>query len=502
MSTSIATILHTDIQPDQASNLEMPNNIHAEQILLGAILHDNEVLVKVNDQLQAEDFYHPVHRKVYQQINQFVDRGIVATPVTLKNIFDTDPTLSELGGAKYLSELVSLGATCFNPVDFARTIRDLGLRRSLIQIARSVLDDAYKQNEPLPGMSQIEQAEQQLFNLATTGKFDNNFMPLGDSLNLAIERATHAHKNRDKLTGISTGFQDLDNYLNGFQNSDLLILAARPSMGKTALALNLATNACKHLIEHEAYYRELNNSQSQKSPSVGFFSLEMSAEQLALRILSTLSGVSSSRIRNGDLIDVDFEKIVSANRELQKYNFFIDDTPALTISALRTRARRLKRQNNLAILFVDYLQLLRSNSKQADNNRVQEISEITQGLKAIAKELNIPVVALSQLSRAVEQREDKHPQLSDLRESGSIEQDADIVMFIYRAEYYLMRKEPHEDSDKHAKWLAEMEQLKNVAEIIIAKHRNGPIGTPKLHYDSMTTKFSNYIERHGEYPLG
>ncbi len=318
-----------------------------------------------------------------------------------------------------------------------------------------------------------------------------NFRAIKSSLGVALEKIQLAFKRQEKITGISTGFIDIDKLLCGMQNSDLIILAARPSMGKTALAVNLALNACLHMRQSNKMDPEKDAS---PPPSVGFFSLEMSSEQLATRMMAISSEVHSSNLRSGQITENDFTKIVKASKDLAELSFFIDDTPSISIAALRTRARRMKRRHNLGLLVIDYLQLIKGSSKSSEGNRVQEISEITQGLKAIAKEINIPVIALSQLSRAVEQREDKRPLLSDLRESGSIEQDADIVMFIYRDEYYLVRKQPQEGTAEYEKWQAEMNKVTNTAEVIIAKQRNGPIGSAKLHFDSRTTKFDNHID--------
>ncbi|MEK6734173.1 MAG: replicative DNA helicase, partial [Pseudomonadota bacterium] len=336
-------------------------------------------------------------------------------------------------------------------------------------------------------------AEQELFNLGTLGRESNaNFAAIKSSLTIALEKIQVAFKRQEHITGISTGFLDLDKYLCGMQNSDLLILAGRPSMGKTALAINLALNSCFYLRDHH----KKNKDEEEVTPSVGFFSLEMSSEQLATRMMAIISEVHSSNLRSGQISESDFTKIVKASKDLAELSFFIDDTPSVSIAALRTRARRMKRRHNLSLLVIDYLQLIRGSSKSSEDSRVQEISEITQGLKAIAKELNIPVIALSQLSRAVEQREDKRPLLSDLRESGSIEQDADIVMFIYRDEYYLVRKQPKEGTSEYEKWQSDMNKVTNVAEVIIAKQRNGPVGGVKLHFDSRTTKFDNHIDIH------
>jgi replicative DNA helicase len=477
----------------EASYRLQPSNILAEQMLLGAILINNEAINRVGDFLAAEHFHEPVHQRIYEAIQTFLERGIIATPVTMKNYFDKDAALADIGGAEYLARLAGLSVTVINIVDYGRTVYDLAVRRKLIEIGEDIVNDAFDKEIEVTANEQIEQAEQVLYNLASEGRSDTGFIALKKSLKEAIDRAQLAYKHQGKVSGVSSGFNDLDNLLGGLQNSDLLILAGRPSMGKTALAINIALNGCEYL--YDIAKKETNNPQL-APPAVGFFSLEMSSEQLAARMLSMVSKVNASKMRTGNLTDEDFTHIVRANKELQDLPFFIDDTPALSISALRTRARRLKRKHNLGMLVVDYLQLLRGVTKAGEGNRVQEVSEITQGLKAIAKELNIPVIALSQLSRAVEQREDKRPQLSDLRESGSIEQDADIVMFIYREEYYESRKEPREGSPEHDTWQSRMNEIMNVSDVIIAKQRHGPIGTVQLYFDSKTTKFGNLEKQH------
>jgi replicative DNA helicase len=477
---------------EEASYRVVPHNVLAEQMLLGAVLSNNELINKVSDFLLTEHFFEPVHQRIYEAINIFIDRGVIASPVTLKNYFDKDQALTEVGGAVYLAKLAGLATTIINVVDYGKIIYDLAVRRKLIGIGEDIVNDAYDNEIELTASAQIERAEQGLFVLASEGRDGSTgFQALKTSLVDAINRTQMAFKHQEKVSGISTGFIDMDNLLGGLHDSDLLILAARPSMGKTALAVTLALNSCQYLYANYSNGDNKNEDGQSTPPAVGFFSLEMSAEQLAMRMLSIVSEINSSKMRSGKISQDDFAKLIDANRRLYQLPFFIDDTPALSISSLRTRARRLKRRYNLKLLIVDYLQLVRGVGKN-ESNRVQEVSEITQGLKAIAKELNIPVIALSQLSRAVEQREDKRPMLSDLRESGSIEQDADIVMFIYRDEYYVSRKEPREGTEDYAKWQSDMDRVANIAEVIIAKHRNGPIGNVKLHYDSNTTKFSNF----------
>ncbi len=474
----------------------IPHNIMAEQMLLGAILTNNEAIHKVNDFLLAEYFYEPIHQRIYETILLFLDKGIVANPITLKNYFDKDEALQEKGGSAYLADLAALAVTIINITDYGKAIYELAIRRILIEIGEEIFNDGFDKEIELSAHDQIEVAEQKLYNLAANDLEQNKgFLQIKHPLTAAIHKVQLAFQNKGKVSGVATDFVDLDEILGGFQNSDLLILAGRPSMGKTALAVNLALNCSMVLQKNYDQQKKLHPEEyiNKKPGSVGFFSLEMSSEQLASRMISMLSAVSTVKLRTGHVDEEEFASIVNAAKNLQNLPFYMDDTPSLTISALRTRARRLKRKHNCAILFIDYLQLVRASlGSNRDQNRVQEISEITQGLKAIAKELNIPVIAMSQLSRAVEQREDKKPLLSDLRESGSIEQDADIVMFIYREEYYLLRKEPKQGTEDYARWQNDMDQVRHLTEVIISKHRNGPVGTIKLQFDSNLTRFNNY----------
>ncbi|MDE3061040.1 MAG: replicative DNA helicase [Pseudomonadota bacterium] len=471
---------------------EAPCNIEAEQALLGALLVNNEALQHIGDQLRAEHFYEPLHARIFDSIQKFHDKGLIANPVTLKQFFDQDAALADIGGGAYLAKLAGAAVTVINIGDYSQMLYDLALKRQLIGIGEEVVNVAYQHQIDIPAMSQIENAEQKLFHLSIEGTGDRGFRPIKHSVIAAINHAEHAYKHQG-VVGVTTGYIDMDKMLGGLHKSDLLILAGRPSMGKTALATNIAYRACLSLAR-EAHDKDIS---AKEAGSVGFFSLEMSSEQLTMRLLSAASKLQSSKIFNGEISQEQFGQLVRASQEMSTIPFFIDDTPALSISGLRTRARRLKRMHNLKVLVVDYLQLVRGNASLAQNNRVQEVSEVTQGLKAIAKELEIPVIALSQLSRAVEQRPDKRPQLSDLRESGSIEQDADVVMFIYREEYYKAREEPPmAKAEEYAKWQAEMESVYNIAEVIVAKHRNGPIGNIRLRFEGKLTQFEDYDERH------
>jgi replicative DNA helicase len=461
-----------------------PHNDEAEMALLGAILHNNRAFERVIEFLRPEHFANRIHGKIFEAVGKLIDRGQIADPITLKQYFESNRDLTEIGGFQYLMTLAGSLVSVINAEDYGRVVHELFVRRQLIEIGEEAVNLAFN---PLPDQSahvQIELVEQQLFNLATVGDIETGFQPFHQAITASLRMAEAAYRRDGKLAGVPSGLRDLDRLLGGLHNSDLLILAARPSMGKTALATNIAYNAA----------RTVKDPETQRKHSVAFFSLEMSSEQLATRVLSDVAQIQSHRIQRGDLQPDDFERLVIASQQLERLSLYIDDTPALTITSVRTRARRLKRQSGLDLIVVDYLQLLRGTDRSSSDNRVQEVSEITRGLKAIAKELNVPVVALSQLSRQVENREDKHPQLSDLRESGSIEQDADVVMFIYREEYYLARKEPAEGTAEHDTWKAEMERYHNRAEIIIAKQRHGPIGRVVVHFDGNTTRFSDLAE--------
>ncbi len=472
----------------------LPHNIEAEQALLGAILLNNMAFERVSEILTPDSFYDPVHGRIYGAVATVVGRGQVADPKTLRGLFENDPALSAVGGAQYLVDLIASVVTIINVEDYARLVQDLYIRRQLINLGEEVVNTAHHHDLDEPATRQIEVAEARLFELARTGQTDRGFVSLEKALAVSIRMAEEAHKRDSHVTGVTTGLRDLDRKLGGLQRSDLIIIAGRPSMGKTALATNMAFNAAHAWAK----------SNGKEGAGVAFFSLEMSSEQLATRLLGEHSNVPSEKIRRGEIKTEDFTKFVEASHVLSRVPLFIDDTPALSVSALRTRARRLKRQiPHLNAIIIDYLQLLHGSSARGSENRVQEVSEITRGLKALAKELDIPVVALSQLSRAVEMREDKKPQLADLRESGSIEQDADIVMFVYREEYYHARSEPtrrQDESDqkfneRHERWMQRGEEIRNVAEVIVAKQRHGPIGTVPLHFDGQYTRFSD-LERH------
>ncbi len=466
------------------------SNIQAEQAILGTIILNNEYLNRVSEFLLPEHFYEPSHQKIYAQILHNVEKtNIVANQITLKQFFDNEESIKAIGGSSYVSTLLAQASMIIDIANYGNLVKDLALKRNLVMIGEEIVNQAYKSNVKSSGVEQIEKAEAKLFSLSNQGATKKDFQNIAIPLKTTMDKTILARSRESSVSGISTGLTDLDKLTSGLQNSDLIILAGRPSMGKTALAINLAVNACKFLN------KEVENPAQKKS--VGFFSLEMASDQLSTRILSMEASINATKFRTGQISDIEWEAIAKRSAEIANWPFFIDDTPALSISAIRTRTRRLIRKHNLAFIVVDYLQLVKAVEASGSNNRVQEISEITQGLKAIAKEFNIPVMALSQLSRAVEQREDKRPQLSDLRESGSIEQDADIVAFIYRESYYLERQQPPEaDIQKFELWKSEMDKLRNVSEVIIAKQRNGPVGNAHLYFDAEFTRFGNLDLKH------
>jgi len=468
----------------------MPHNIEAEQQLLGAILTNNETYDRVAQIIKPEHFYEPVHGRIYEEAAKRITANMLASPVTLKAYLADDEGLKELGGPAYLARLAGAAISSFAAQDYAQMIYEMHLRRELMNLGAEIASTAGRMAETGSPSEQIVDAEQALYKLAETGTTSSGFQSFLNAVTDAVRVANAAYQRDGGLAGISTGLTDLDKKLGGLHRSDLLILAGRPSMGKTSLATNIAFNMAK------AYKKGKLPDGSEGAINggvVGFFSLEMSAEQLAARILSEASEVPSEQIRRGDMTEGEFRRFVEAAKALEACPLYIDDTPALPISQLAARARRLKRMYGLDALFVDYLQLVRPAS--AKDSRVNEVSEITQGLKAIAKELDIPVVALSQLSRQVENRDDKRPQLSDLRESGSIEQDADVVMFVFREEYYAEREKPSEDKlEEMAGWQERMDRLHGKAEVIIGKQRHGPIGNVELSFEGRFTRFGNLVK--------
>jgi len=465
-----------------------PHNIEVEQALLGAILVNNEALYRVSDFLEPVHFFEPIHQKIYEVAGSLVRSGKVATPVTLKTFLPADLDVAGLTVSQYLARLAAEATTVINAQDYGRTIYDLAIRRSLIVIGEDMVNVAYDAPVDLPPQNQIEDAERRLYDLAETGRYDGGFQRFSQALTTAVDMAARAYQRDGKLSGIATGLRDLDRMMGGLQHSDLVILAGRPGMGKTALATNIAYNVAR---AWQGEVKPDGRIESVNGGIVGFFSLEMSSEQLATRIISEQTEIASYRIRRGEIEPGDFDRIAEAAREMERLPFYIDETGGLSIAQLAARARRLKRQRGLDLVVVDYIQLLQGSSRKAAEGRVQEVTEITTSLKALAKELNVPILALSQLSRQVENRDDKRPQLSDLRESGSIEQDADVVLFLFREEYYLLNKEPRPGTAEHFKWQAEMEACLGKADVIIGKQRHGPTGTVQLHFEASFTRFAD-----------
>jgi replicative DNA helicase len=478
-----------------------PANLEAEQALLGALLANNKALERVSDFLQPEHFADPVHGAIFKAIWTRCDRNQIADPVTLRAELEHTGVLNDVGGIAYLAQLLSAMVGIINAGDYGRTIYDAWIRRQLIDVGEVMVNNAFAPTPELDGPEQIKAAEQALFDLATKGGSDRGLISLDMALAQAIEMAAAAHKNQGAVSGLDTGLRDLNKKMGGLHPSDLVILAGRPGMGKTALATKIAFGAAKALLANAR--RENPNALAQKTVAV--FSLEMSAAQLATRLLAEEARVSGDKIRRGEITTKEFDHFVNVTRELAQLPMEIDDTPALTLSALRTRCRRLQRTRGLGLVVVDYLQLMRPAVGTKPESRVLEISQITQGLKAIAKELEVPVLALSQLSRAVESREDKRPQLADLRESGTIEQDADVVMFVYRDEYYMQQKEPkivafdndQKFHDAHQKWQNDMSAVYNKAELILAKQRHGPTGKIDLFFEGEFTRFADLDTIHG-----
>ena len=456
--------------------IELPNNIEAEQAVIGSILVTNEIFDEINTIISNLNFYDPMHQKIFAAIENLIYKGLLANPITLKNYFENEK--DDLNVPEYLVKITKFSTSSRQATEYSKIIYDMFVRRELIKISEQTIDTAKLNDLNTNGQKIIENSERLLFDLAEKGSFNSSLIKFDDAMKQTIEMASAAYRNEEGIVGVPTGLRDLDDRLGGLHQSDLIIIAGRPSMGKTALATNIAFNAAQKLQD------------SGKKSSIAFFSLEMSSEQLSTRILSEQSRIKSNDIRRGKISDEQFDKFIETSKNISELPLYIDETPAISIAAMSNRARRIKRLFGLEMIVVDYIQLMRGTFNNKDG-RVQEISEITQGLKAIAKELAIPVVALSQLSRAVEQRDDKKPQLSDLRESGSIEQDADVVMFVYREAYYLERKEPRPATVEHAEWQVKMNEVSNLAEIIIGKQRHGPTGNIMLEFEAMFTKFKD-----------
>ena len=455
---------------------ELPNNIDSEQAVIGSILVSNDIFDEISTIISSINFYDPMHQKIFEAIESLIYRGMLANPITLKNYFEDEK--DDLNVPEYLVKITKFSTSVRQAVEYSKIIYDMFVRRELIKISEQTIDSAKLNDLDINGQNIIENSERLLFDLAEKGSFNSSLVKFDEAMKQTIEMASAAYKNEEGIVGVPTGLRDLDDKLGGLHQSDLIIIAGRPSMGKTSLATNIAFNASQKLQD------------SGKKSSIAFFSLEMSSEQLSTRIISEQARISSNDIRRGRISDDQFDKFLETSKNISELPLYIDETPAISIAALSNRARRIKRLFGLDMIIVDYIQLMRGTTFNKDG-RVQEISQITQGLKAIAKELAIPVVALSQLSRQVEQRDDNKPLLSDLRESGSIEQDADVVMFVYREAYYLSRKEPRAATVEHAEWQAKMNEVGHLAQLIIGKQRHGPIGNITLEFEERFTKFKD-----------
>ena len=455
---------------------ELPNNIEAEQAVIGSILVSNEMFDEINIIIESNNFYDPMHQKIFESIENLIFKGMLANPITLKNYFEDEK--DDLNVPEYLVKITKFSTSARQAIEYSKIIYDMFVRRELIKISEQTVDDVKLNELDKNGQNIIENTEKSLYELAEKGSYNSNIIKFDEAMKQTIDMASAAYKNEGGIVGVPTGLRDLDYKLGGLHQSDLIIIAGRPSMGKTSLATNIAFNAAKNLQD------------SGKKSSIAFFSLEMSSEQLSTRIISEQARISSNDIRQGRISDDQFDKFLETSKDIADLPLYIDETPALSIAAMSNRARRIKRRSGLDMIVVDYIQLMRGTTFNKDG-RVQEISQITQGLKAIAKELAVPVVALSQLSRQVEQRDDNKPQLADLRESGSIEQDADVVMFVYREAYYLQRKQPREATVEHAEWQAKMNEVAHLAQIIIGKQRHGPIGNVTLEFEERFTKFKD-----------
>ena len=454
---------------------ELPNNIEAEQSVIGSVLLNNEIFDDINLIINSKNFYDPIHKKIFEALEKLIYGGLLANPITLKNYFEKEK--DELNIPEYLIKITKFSSSSRQAIEYSKLIFDLFVKRELIKISGEIIDQAKLNDLNTDGQKIIENYEKSLFDLAEKGSFSSSLIKFDEAMRQTIEMASNAYKNEEGIVGVPTGLRDLDDRLGGLHKSDLVIIAGRPAMGKTALATNIAFNAAKKFQE------------TGDKTSVAFFSLEMSSEQLSTRILAEQSRIKSNDIRRGKISEEQFDKFIETSKDISELPLYIDETPAISVAALSNRARRIKRLYGLDLIVIDYIQLMKGTNNK--DGRVQEISEITQGLKALAKELSVPVLALSQLSRAVEQRDEKKPLLSDLRESGSIEQDADVVMFVYRESYYLQGKEPRPATVEHAEWQAKMNEVSHLAEIIIGKQRHGPTGNIMLEFEAMFTKFKD-----------
>ena len=454
----------------------LPNNIEAEQSVIGSILISNEIFDEINIILSSNNFYDPMHQKIFKAVEKLIFTGMLANPITLKNYFENEE--DKINIPEYLVKITKFSTSNRQALEYSKIIYDLYVKRELIKISDEIKDSAKLNDIDQNGQIIIQNSEKKLFDLAERGSFNSSIIKFDEALKMTLDMASNAYKNEEGIVGVPTGLRDLDEKLGGLHKSDLVIIAGRPSMGKTALATNIAFNAAKKV--------QVDN----KKTCIAFFSLEMSSEQLSTRILAEQSRIKSNDIRRGRISEDQFDKFIETSKDISELPLFIDETPAISIAALSNRARRIKRIHGLEMIVVDYIQLMTAVNSRKDG-RVQEISEITQGLKALAKELSVPVLALSQLSRAVEQRDNNKPQLADLRESGSIEQDADVVMFVFREAYYLERKEPRPGTVEYAEWQAKMGEVSNMAEIIVGKQRHGPTGNVFLEFEALFTKFKD-----------
>ncbi len=495
----------TTTDKGEVAGRTLPANIEAEAAFLGAVLIDNRVIEELPIAIRPEHFFEPVHQRVYERVTTLLDRNAVVTPVTLKPYFEADEALQQLGGITYLAQLTADGQGLLAPRELAQQIYDLALLRELVSVGRGLVEGALDTSDSVDPMEQIEYAEASLFKVAEGAAGASEASSFGDASKKSLGMIELAINSGGHIAGKTTGLTSINEKVGGLHDSDLIILAGRPGMGKTSLATNIAFNCSERFLNDQ---RDGIDMEKSVGAGVAFFSLEMSADQLATRILAEQAEISSEALRMGKISRDEFQKLSFASQKLAELPLYIDDTPALTIAALRTRARRMKRRHDIGLIVVDYLQLLQG-SGRANDNRVNEISEISRGLKTLAKELELPVIALSQLSRAVEQREDKRPQLSDLRESGSIEQDADMVWFVFREDYYVAMREPkmpQGDDDMntheaHAAWQAEMERVFGLAELVVAKQRHGSTGKVRMRFEPKITRFSDLAEedRHASY---
>src|SRR3954449_9451434 len=484
----MAEVIRIAESASEPATQSLPQNVEAEAALLGALMIDNRLVEDVQLKLRPHHFFEPLHARIYEAILRMTDANRIANPVTLRPLFEADESIKEVGGPAYLAQLTGSGAAVIGARDFAQQIYDLALLRALVGVGRDLVEGALDTSEDVAPLAQIERAETELYKVAEEGGAEGKAVSFAEATKEALQMAERALNSGGHLSGITTGLESLNSKIGGLHKSDLIIVAGRPGLGKSALGTNIAFAAAQRFLRDAE--DGIEPAKSAGAP-VALFSLEMSADQLATRILAEESGISSENLRMGKISQQDFRQLARAAAELQSLPLYIDDTPGLTIAALRTRARRLKRQKGIGMVIIDYLQLLQGSGRGSNDNRVQEISEISRGLKQLAKELDVPVIGVSQLSRAVEQREDKRPQLADLRESGSIEQDADIVMFVYREEYYLAARQPADDDPKLAEWQEQMSRAYGTAELIIAKNRHGGTGKERLRFEGRFTKFSD-----------